>query len=418
MPQLWCQPFYFLILCLGIYYVARSRRVFSEAWNKRNLESFFQEQCGQSLRREIGRGLLRTLFGDLPLFSWLMMFSMLRQGGAGCLFWYAVCMLLWLHPLGALSALWEYYRAPGEKQPDLGLLLERIRRRKDIEPRPRAVRGLHILHLLFLACLLPCISGAVSWDGLPLPRLDTSLVWAALAWAVCRVGGERMRRAAATLFLVFLGGALLWNLANLIPAIGLVLRDAFQLNRFLFALSGAGLEAAVRSGVQLGTGTFLLQGAAARAEEPAFPHPIHAAVYAQMRGTCQLVLQLAVGLLFLCSEMVPAENQIIQPVLYTFFCLFGLEFVFSNLRGLFRIGRRWEALACLGVLGALLVADGLSGSSLLLHVSWSVLWLMALSAAGLLMMDASWYFILLEQYRDVYLWHVAPHPRVSSHMKW
>ena len=146
MPQLWCEPFYFLVLCLGIYYLARSRRVFSEAWNKRDLESFFQEQCGQELRRDIGRGLLRTLFGDLPLFSWLMMCSMLHQGGAGCLFWYTICMLLWLHPLGALAALWEYYRTPGEQQPDLGLLLERIRRRKGMEPRPRAVRGLHVLN--------------------------------------------------------------------------------------------------------------------------------------------------------------------------------------------------------------------------------------------------------------------------------
>ena len=418
MPQLWCEPFYFLVLCLGIYYLARSRRVFSEAWNKSDLESFFQEQCGQELRRDIGRGLLRTLFGDLPLFSWLMMCSMLHQGGAGCLFWYTICMLLWLHPLGALAALWEYYRTPGEQQPDLGLLLERIRRRKGMEPRPRAVRGLHVLQLLFLACLLPCISGAVNVDSPPLPQVGAALVWAVLVWVVCRTGGERMCRAAAALFLVFLGGALLWNLANLIPAIGLVLRDAFQLNRFLFALSGAGLEAAVRSGVQLGTGTFLIQGAAARAEEPAFLHPIYAAVYARMRGICQLVLQLAVGLLFLCAEMVPAENQVIQPVLYTFFCLFGLEFAFSNLRGLFRTGRRWEALLCLAAVGALVAADGLSGSALLLPVTWSVLWLMALSTAGLLMMDAGWYFILLEQYRDVHLWHVAPHPRVSSHMKW
>ena len=418
MPQLWCEPFYFLVLCLGIYYLARSRRVFSEAWNKCDLESFFKEQCGQELRRDIGRGLLRTLFGDLPLFSWLMMCSMLHQGGAGCRFWDTICMLLWLHPLGALAALWEYYRMPGEQQPDLGLLLERIRRRKGMEPRPRAVRGLHVLQLLFLACLLPCISGAVNVDSPPLPQVGAALVWAVLVWVVCRTGGERMCRAAAALFLVFLGGALLWNLANLIPAIGLVLRDAFQLNRFLFALSGAGLEAAVRSGVQLGTGTFLIQGAAARAEEPAFPHPIYAAVYARMRGICQLVLQLAVGLLFLCAEMVPAENQVIQPVLYTFFCLFGLEFAFSNLRGLFRTGRRWEALLCLAAVGALVAADGLSGSSLLLPVTWSVLWLMALSTAGLLMMDAGWYFILLEQYRDVHLWHVAPHPRVSSHMKW
>ena len=417
MPQLWCQPFYFLILCLGLYYLVRDRQIFSEAWNKRSLETFFREQCGGELRREIRRGLLRALFGDVPLFSWLMMFSMLRQGGAGCLFWYTVCMLLWMRPLGALATLWEYYRSPGEDQPDLGILLERIRRRRGMEPRPRTARGLSLLHLVFLACLLPCVGGTVHGERLPLPHLGASLAAAALVWLVCRLGGEKMRRAAAALFLLFLAGALLWNLANLIPAIGLVLRDAFQVNRFLFALTGAGLEAAVRSGVQLGTGTFLIQGAAARAEEPSFPHPVYAGAYAQLRGCGQLALQLAVGLLFLCAEIVPAENQVIQPVLYGFFCLFGLEFAFCNLRGLFRGGRRRPAAACLGVVLALVAVDAWAGTALLPTFTWSVLWLMALSTAGLLMMDGSWYFILLEQYRDVYLWRITPHPRVSTHMK-
>lgn len=417
MPQLWCLPFYFLIACLGAYFFFRVEMVFTEARDKRNLEDFWQEQCNSDLRREILRGLQRSLFGDLPLFSWLMMLSMLRQGGAGCLFWYTLCMLLWMQPLGGLAALWDYYRAPGEKQLDLGALLERIRRRKGVAPRPRAVRFLRVLQMFFLACLFPCIGATIQGAGRPLPVLGGALAAAAVGWIVCRLGGERLRRWVSMAFMAFLLLALLRNLANLIPAVTLVVQDAFQLNRFLFALSGAGLEAAVRSGVQLGTGTFLLQGAAAREPEPAFPHPVYAAVYARMRGTVQLVVQLLVGLLFLCAEIVPEENGLIRTVMYTFFCMFGLEFVLCNLRGLFRLGTRRAALACLGAVAVLLAADGWCGTYLLTTVTWTVLWLMAVSTAALLMSDGSWYFALLEQYRDAYLWHVTPHPNISSHMK-
>ena len=416
MPQIWCQPVYFFILCLGIYYIARVQLIFSEAWDRRGLEAFFEELCTPALRRDILRSLQRAVFGDISLFSWLMMLAMLHQGGAGCLFWYAVCMLLWLHPLEGLAALWDYYRAPGEEQLDLGILLRRIRRRKGAVPRPWAAQGLHLLQMLFLACLLLPWSGtAGDLAGWVPSGLGVVLAVSGSAWVVCRLGGERLRRWVSAAFMAFLVLALLRNLANLIPAITLVVQDAFQLNRFLFALSGAGLEAAVRSGVQMGTGSFLLQGAAARAEEPHFPHPAFAGIYAWLRGMCQLVLQLTVGVLFLCGEIVPQDNQWIGMGLWGFFCLFGLEFAFRNLRGLFRAGKCREALCCLAAVAVLAVADALGGSHLLPLVTWSVLWLMVLGTAGVLMMDGSWYFALMEQYRDVYLWHITPHPRISSH---
>ena len=31
-------------------------------------------------------------------------------------------------------------------------------------------------------------------------------------------------------------------------------------------------------------------------------------------------------------------------------------------------------------------------------------------AAGLVLFDSNWYFLLLEHYRDVHIWHVTPHP--------
>ena len=36
--------------------------------------------------------------------------------------------------------------------------------------------------------------------------------------------------------------------------------------------------------------------------------------------------------------------------------------------------------------------------------------LASLALAGLLLFDSNWYFLLLEHYRDVHIWHVTPHP--------
>ena len=53
---------------------------------------------------------------------------------------------------------------------------------------------------------------------------------------------------------------------------------------------------------------------------------------------------------------------------------------------------------------------GTSGTALLPGLSGGAAGLASLALAGLLLFDSNWYFLLLEHYRDVHIWHVTPHP--------
>ncbi|MFQ9598362.1 MAG: hypothetical protein ACLRZ3_01710 [Flavonifractor plautii] len=105
------------------------------------------------------------------------------------------------------------------------------------------------------------------------------------------------------LFLLLLAAALLGNLPNLIPAVKLVLLDAFDRSRFLFSCPGRA------GGRPPGRGA---AGCGGRCSAPCLPgrrpslcHPAQAAFYEELRGLLQLTVQLALGLLFLCARLHP-----------------------------------------------------------------------------------------------------------------
>ena len=214
----------------------------------------------------------------------------------------------------------------------------------------------------------------------------------------------------AIAILLLLAAALLGNLPNLIPAVKLVLLDAFDRSRFLFSLSGAGLAAALQAGGAAGCGGALLRTLSAREEGPSFAHPAQAAFYEELRGLLQLTVQLALGLLFLCARLVPEDNRWPQTCLWAFLCLFGLLWLGRVVRALARPEGRRCGLLCLGLVGAAAVWDIWKGTALLPGLSGGAAGLASLALAGLLLFDSNWYFLLLEHYRDVHIWHVTPHP--------
>ena len=61
-------------------------------------------------------------------------------------------------------------------------------------------------------------------------------------------------------------------------------------------------------------------------------------------------------------------------------------------------------------MGAAAVWDIWKGTALLPGLSGGAAGLASLALAGLLLFDSNWYFLLLEHYRDVHIWHVPPHP--------
>ena len=69
-----------------------------------------------------------------------------------------------------------------------------------------------------------------------------------------------------------------------------------------------------------------------------------------------------------------------------------------------------SSLLCFGLVGAAAVWDIWKGTALLPGLSGGAAGLASLALAGLLLFDSNWYFLLLEHYRDVHIWHVTPHP--------
>lgn len=416
MERLWDQPYLFFTLCFGAYFYFGSRRAFADDYHKVSPMDLLTERRDGVPRRGILKGLLCSVPDGVCPLSWLMMFTMLRQGGAGCLFWYAAAALLWLRPLGALAALRAYYRAEGGPVPCWAELLDRARTRTRRRPWPWAGCLLRLLQGAILCCLLFPI-GAFAPEARPtyLPGgLGVCLAAAGALWLLCRQGGHGAQAALSALFLAFLGAALLGNLANIIPAIHLVVRDAFQINTFLFTFSGAGLLRAMGSGAQLNAGSLVMQSLSDDPALPPLPHPAHYSAYAQLRGAFWLLLQLTVGLLYLCAQIVPRDNGWSQAALYCFLCVFGIEFFARTLKRLSRVGPRPWVLAGGCVLAVLLLLGRRLGMDLVLTALWGCLWAASLGTAFLLLFDSGWYFILLEHYRAVYLLHIEASPHIET----
>lgn len=182
---------------------------------------------------------------------------------------------------------------------------------------------------------------------------------------------------------------------------------AWILTMAALSLGGA---AALQAGGAAGCGGALLRTLSAREEGPSFAHPAQAAFYEELRGLLQLTVQLALGLLFLCARLVPEDNRWPQTCLWAFLCLFGLLWLGRAVRALARPEGRRCGLLCLGLVGAAAVWDIWKGTALLPGLSGGAAGLASLALAGLLLFDSNWYFLLLEHYRDVHIWHVTPHP--------
>ena len=171
------------------------------------------------------------------------------------------------------------------------------------------------------------------------------------------------------------------------------------------------------AGARLGAGTALLHGCADPGELPRFPHPVFCSVYVQLRACLQMVLQTAVGLLFLCARLVPQDNDWILTGLAGFLCLFTLLDLERAVRNFLRSTGKGQVLAALCLSCALLLWDFYTAAGLFPLLGWGVCWLSTIAVAGILAADGNWYTILLEDYRDVYIWHVQPHPSIRPYYR-
>lgn len=403
---MWSMPYCILLLCLGIFFWIRTRKALSELPQKMTLGAFFWEYCSAEQRRTIAATALR-LFSGSGAVQTLLVLAMLKAGGAGCLVWYALFSLLWLHPVAAFETLRHYY-GPGEGS-RMALLLKGRAKRRGVPEHPRLAQLLGLLELSALlggVLIIPQLWSTlpVGTDMLPL------LVLAGAGGCVCFFGGRSFRAGAALLFLLFLAVGLLTNWANLFPVLKIIFLDAFQKSRAVFALSGAGLAAAIRSGMQLGAAAAVGPGSTAFRGKGSDEHPVYHGFQMQICALAQLAVQLMVGVLFLCSALAPKGNEWFQSGLPLFLLLFCALFCTDVLKLLAVWKRRRQVL-----LGAVLAAGALfwsllGGGTDLLPLFWGVCNLSSIAVAGLLLADESWYILLLEHYRDRWIWHINPYP--------
>lgn len=407
---MWSASYCTLILCLGVFFWKRTRKVLSELPRETTLGAFLWEHCSGRQRRTIAGTILRAISGGTAVQT-LLLLTMLRVGGAGCLVWYALFSLLWLRPIGAFETLRRYY-GRGEES-CLQFLLKQGKERRGAPARPKLEWVLGLLEAMtFLSAVLvlPQLWKAVSAPA-EIPWLPLLLL-AVGGGVICLLGGYRLRVAAGLLFLLFLAAGLLANLTNLFPVLEIVLSDAVQRSRAVFALSGAGLAAAIRSGMQVSAFTAMRVGGMAPNWETPAEHPAYYGFCAQVCEVAQVAVQMIVGLLFLCTNLVPSGNEWLQRGIVLLLQMFSLVFC-GEIGALLIAWKKKSQLATGAVLLAVALCCQLwAGGTVLQSLFWSMCGLFSVAAAGLLLADESWYFLILENYRDRRIWHVEPHPDI------
>ena len=277
------------------------------------------------------------------------------------------------------------------------------------------------------------IGGNFNWDYLPLHLRSINIFLIALyAWKPSRLldnflyficipaataallvcgRGRAAGVCVGGVFAVFLAAALLHNGANLMLIITIMFTDAVQLGRIVFAHSGMGLGACMGAGACLSAGLFLLNAYSAGENADMFPHPIYAAVYYQLRWSAAVITAFVVGMLMLCFELEADANETTKAIMAAFVCFFGTRQLICA------IGRLWKDMRINRVV---CIAAGVAALITVLNKSALSAALNVIACAGMAghiiyaLSDSGWYFALMEDYRDRYVWHSIPHPDLMA----
>ncbi len=370
MQELWYRPIVLLIVLAGAYFAVRTNRVFSQNLHNDTDVSFLFNRCGKPLRRAYAAGILMQA-GESICFSMVrgvLAAAEMRAGGNG----------------RARNLLWQ-----GGQRGGACYMLRKAERHRHGQKRRRG----NAVH-----------TGVVC-----------------RAWVsggrVCRPKRLRRRRAyicrycrgdsgAACMRARQGGRSLRWG--SVCP---IMFTDAVQLGRIVFAHSGMGLGACMGAGACLSAGLFLLNAYSAGENADMFPHPIYAAVYYQLRWSAAVITAFVVGMLMLCFDLEADANETTKAIMAAFVCFFGTRQLICA------IGRLWKDMRINRVV---CIAAGVAALITVLNKSALSAALNVIACAGMAghiiyaLSDSGWYFALMEDYRDRYVWHSIPHPDLMA----
>ena len=406
MQELWYRPIVLLIVLAGIYFTVRTNRVFSQNLHNDTDISFLFNRCGKPLRRAYAAGILMQA-GESICFPFIIMLRMaIAAGGAGSIVWFAVFSLLLKCVQGAMGALGNYYGKPGST----AALVICSAKRKGIGTGKNGAAAMLGIQAAFAVLGVAAAVFAAPNDPDGGALIYAGIAAAAAALLVCGRG-----RAAGVCvggaFAVFLAAALLHNAANFMLIITIMFTDAVQLGHIVFAHSGMGLGACMGAGACLSAGLFLLNAYSAGENADMFPHPIYAAVYYQLRWSAAVITAFVVGMLMLCFELEADANGAAKAIMAAFVCFFGTRQLICAIKRIWK-DRRINRAVCIAACVAALIT--------MLNKSTFGIALNIIACAGMAghiiyaLSDSGWYFALMEDYRDRYVWHSIPHPDLMA----
>lgn len=409
MQELWYRPIVLLIVLAGAYFAVRTNRVFSQNLHNDTDVSFLFNRCGKPLRRAYAAGILMQA-GESICFPFMIMLRMaIAAGGAGAIVWFAVFSLLLKCVQGALGALGNYYGKPGST----AALIVRSAKRKNAGTGKNGAAAMLGIQASFAA--LGLAAAAYALCGSARHGSGSIIFYAAVCMAAAALPiikrGTAIFIGAGAAFAVFIIAALLKNAANIMLILKIMLTDAVQLGRIVFEYSGMGLGACVGAGACLSAGLFLLNAYSAGENADMFPHPIYAAVYYQLRWSAAVITAFVVGMLMLCFELEADANGAAKAIMAAFVCFFGTRQLICA------IGRLWKDMRINRVV---CIAAGVAALITVLNKSALSAALNVIACAGMAghiiyaLSDSGWYFALMEDYRDRYVWHSIPHPDLMA----
>ena len=409
MQELWYRPIVLLIVLAGIYFTVRTNRVFSQNLHNDTDVSFLFNRCGKPLRRAYAAGILMQA-GESICFPFMIMLRMaIAAGGAGAIVWFAVFSLLLKCVQGAIGALGNYYGKPGST----AALIVRSAKRKNAGTGKNGAAAMLGIQAAFT--VLGITAAAYALCGSARQGSGSIIFYAAVCMAAAALPiikrGTAIFFGAGAAFAVFIIAALLKNAANIMLILKIMLTDAVQLGRIVFAHSGMGLGACMGAGACLSAGLFLLNAYSAGENADMFPHPIYAAVYYQLRWSAAVITAFVVGMLMLCFELEADANETTKAIMAAFVCFFGTRQLICAIRRLWKDMRINRVVCIAAGVAALITVLNKSALSAALNV---------IACAGMAghiiyaLSDSGWYFALMEDYRDRYVWHSIPHPDLMA----
>lgn len=417
MRLLWNEAVYFLTISLGCYYIFKQHRVFSQTLLQESTLSAVFNRCDKLTQNRILGNCWREAQIPFQWISLMMTVWLVEQGGVGALFWFLIFSFFLKYTYGVVAALaatrHDFFLMPSETVSAFS-----SQQKADARGSGSQTFLFGLFALLFIFFLLPF--QAITINEIHFSSLSVTAKAIIFCFGIC--AAFFLHRLAnihkidlvcifSTIGLGLLLIAMVTNLQDFGLIILFILRDAIQSKVLAFPFCNRGWTQMLQAAAMMSAVSFLLQIFFESHLRPStLPHPIFHTINAQLSFSFNVLLQFLLALVFLAGQTAPVKNKLLLSLIE---CL-ALLLLFSYLKKLVFIYS--AVLKHSKLSGILLILGGLL--LFVLHVNQDELFKLISALLGLLSMGMQIhilrgslpYFLLLEDYRDVYVWHQkVPH---------